>query len=45
VVIYGWVANEKANAVFDKQAKMYKPYSWLNKDTLINLLEKKDSVK
>jgi len=45
VVIYGWVANEKANALFDKQAKMYIPYSWLSKDRLINLLEKEDSVK
>jgi hypothetical protein len=45
VVIYGWVANEKANAVFDRQAKMYKPYSWLSKDRLIDLLEKEDSVK
>ena len=36
---------EKANAVFDRQAKMYKPYSWLSKDRLIDLLEKEDLVK
>ena len=45
VVIYGWVANKKANAIWDRHAKMYKPYSWLSKDRLINLLEKEDSVK
>ena len=40
IVIYGWVADKKANAVWDRHAKMYKPYSWLSKDRLINLLER-----
>ena len=45
VVIYGWVADKKANAVWDRHAKMYKPYSWLSKDRLINLLEREQLTK
>jgi len=39
VVIYGWVANKKANAVWNRHDNMYMPYSWLSKDNLIDLLE------
>ena len=45
IVIYGWVADKKANAVWDRHAKMYKPYSWLSKDRLINLLEREHLTK
>ena len=44
IVIYGWVADKKANAVWDRHAKMYKPYSWLSKGRLIGLLENEGTL-
>jgi len=40
IVIYGWVADKKANAVWSRHDNMYMPYSWLSKDNLIDLLER-----
>jgi len=40
IVIYGWVADKKSNAVWSRHDNMYMPYSWLSKDNLIDLLER-----